>query len=151
MSTTWILVAHRSGARIFEQARTHAGLRLVATIEHPAGRLREGEIKADRPGRVNDRFGAHRHGLARGESSVEHYAAEFARELAEELREARLGKRYDRLLLVAGPKLLGKVREALDRDTATLVEGSLSRDLQDIAERDLPSHLAGVLSFAGVH
>ena len=151
MPNTWILVAHRSGARIFEQAHTHTGLRLVASIDHPAGRLREGEIKADRPGRVIDRYGSHRHGVAREESSVDRYAADFARELAEELREARLAKRYERLLLVAGPKLLGRLRDALDRDTAGLVMASLPRDLQDITERELPSHLEGVLAFAGVH
>ena len=151
MPRTWILVAHRSGARIFEQQNPQTGLRLVATLDHPAGRLREGDIHADRPGRVHDRFGGHRHGVAREESGVEHVAAEFAREIAEELRSARLAKRYDRLLLVAGAKLLGKVRDSLDDGTAACVAGSLSRDLQDIGERELPSHLAGVLAFAGVH
>ena len=68
MSRTWILIADRSGARLFEQTREHMPIRLHTTFEHPAGRLREGEIYADRPGRVHDRMGDQRHGVGREES-----------------------------------------------------------------------------------
>ena len=145
MSRTWILIADRSGARLFEQTREHMPIRLHTTFEHPAGRLREGEIYADRPGRVHDRMGDQRHGVGREESGVAHVTAGFTREMADFLRTSRLNHHYDQLVLVAGPKLLGGLRQALDRDTAALVSASLPRDLQEVSEHDLPAHLKDVL------
>ena len=48
--TTWILVAQRSGARIFEHEAPGAGLQLVNTILHEEGRARDGDgARADAP------------------------------------------------------------------------------------------------------
>jgi protein required for attachment to host cells len=148
MPRTFILIAHRSGARLFKQDHVHAPLVLHTQFEYPEGRLREGDINADRPGRVHDRMGNQRHGVAREESAVEHLTAGFVRDLAGYLRSARLAKDFDHLVLVAGPKLLGRLREALDPDTLALVTASLHKDLQDVPERELPAHLAEAVAFA---
>lgn len=148
MPRTFILIAHRSGARLFKQDHKRAPLSLHTSFDYPGGRLREGEINADRPGRVHDRMGSQRHGVAREESAVDHLTAGFVRELAGFLRNARLAAQFDQLVLVAGPKLLGRLREALDPDTLALVTASLHKDLQDIPERELPAHLAEAVDFA---
>ena len=57
MTTTWILVAHRGGGRLFENSGPGTGLRLIQTIDHPQGRLKSGEINSDKPGRAFDSFG----------------------------------------------------------------------------------------------
>jgi protein required for attachment to host cells len=98
-------------------------------FEHPAGRLQAGEIDADRPGRVPERRGDQRHGVGREESGVAHVTAGFTCEMADFLRSSRLNLHYDQLVLVAGPKLLGGLRQALDRDTAAPVSASLPKDL----------------------
>jgi protein required for attachment to host cells len=148
MPRTFILIAHRSGARLFKQDHVHAPLALHTQFDFPKGRLQEGEINADRPGRVHDRMGNQRHGVSREESAVDHLTAGFVRELADYLRTARLAKDFDHLVLVAGPKLLGRLREALDADTLALVTASLHKDLQDVPERELPAHLAEAVAFA---
>ena len=68
MPRTFILIAHRSGARLFKQDHVHAPLALHTQFDFPKGRLQEGEINADRPGRcmekkVRGRWGG---GRARG-------------------------------------------------------------------------------------
>ena len=144
MTTTWFLVADRSVARIYESFGPISSLHRVEEIAHPSGRLRSGEINADRPGRSQDSHGPHRHGLAREVSPTERLALEFAKIIAEKLHAAQLAKRYSRLVLVAGPKLLGKIRVALYPSTANLVVASLDKDLEEIPEADLPQHLAAI-------
>jgi hypothetical protein len=50
MNTTWILVAHRGGARLFESPGPGKGLQLVEDIPHPEGRLKSGESTPTNPG-----------------------------------------------------------------------------------------------------
>lgn len=145
MATTWILVAHRSGARLFEARGGEGAIVPVESLEHPAGRLRPREIEADRPGRSFDRMGEQRHGLSKEESPTEHLAVEFAAEIAAQLKRAHEAKRFERLVLVAGPKLLGHLRDALDKQTAAAVSGSLARDLGEIPDSELGAHLAGLV------
>lgn len=146
MSRSWILIADRSGARLFEQAHQRAPLVLETTFEHPEGRLKEGEIHADRSGRVHDRMGDQRHGVAREKSAVNDLTEGFVGELADYLRKVRHAQEFQQLVLVADPKLLGRLGEALDPATAALVMGTLPKDLQDIREHDLPAHLSGLLA-----
>lgn len=145
MAKNWILVAHRGGARIFSSAGAQAPLTLIDDIEHPAGRLRDGDIDADRPGRSHDRHGDQRHGMSREVSPTEHLAAVFARDLAARLRAARLEQQFERLVLVAGPAFLGHLRAALDEHTAASVKSSLDKDLGDLPAHDLIEHLKSVL------
>lgn len=145
MSTTWILVAHRSGARFFSSHGPHTELSLVEDIPHAEGRLRAGDIDADRPGRVHDRVGEQRHGVSSEESPTEHLAVEFAKALAERLKTAHESGQFERLVLVAGPKFLGHLRAALDAPTAATVTASLDKNLGGIAASELAGHLQGML------
>ena len=145
MSTTWILIAHRSGARVFSTTGGATALTAVDDIEFAEGRLRPREIDADRPGRVHDRMGGQRHGMSSEQSPTEHLAVEFANALAARLKTAHEAKQFDALVLVAGPKFLGHLRNALDARTAASVKATLDKDLGEIADNDLPGHLRTVL------
>lgn len=145
MNTNWILVAHRSGARVFASKGPQSALTLVDDIEHEQGRLRPREIESDRPGRSHDSVGEHRHGVSTEQSPTEHLAVEFAKSLAAMLKAAHEAKRFEGLVLVAGPKFLGHLREALDKRTAAAVKATLDKDLGEVSAQDLPSHLQAVL------
>ncbi len=145
MATTWILIAHRSGARVFEAQPPHRSLTLLEHIDHPQGRLQSQELDSDRPGRSHDSLGGQRHGMSSEQSRTEHLAVAFAAELAARLKTAHEAKRYEKLVLVAGPKMLGHLRDALDRQTAAVVSASLDKDLGEIPDHELASHLTDVL------
>lgn len=145
METTWILLAHRSGARIFSHAGRTSGLTLVEEIAHPEGRLRDRDMDADEPGRTFDKFGGHRHAVTPEHMPTEREAERFAKSLAERLEHARGQNRYQKLVLVAEPGLLGVLRDKLAAPTQALVVASLARDLMHIPDHDLPGHLAPVL------
>ncbi len=122
--TTWVLVANRTGARIFD--RDGRKLRLVRSIEHPSGRQRDQDIEAESPHRSFDK---HASGRTHQASPHEHSAERFAKELASELGRGRTEHGVERLVLVAEPHFLGLVRQELDPPTAKILATTVPKDL----------------------
>lgn len=145
MNTTWIVVAHRGGARFFENPGPGKGLKLVETIEHPEGRLKNGEINSDKPGRAFDKVGGGRHSMSTEQAPIERVAQQFAKLLSEKLIKGRTQNRYAKLVLVAEPRFLGELRSALDSPTTALVSATLDKDLGGVEDRDVPKHLNDVI------
>lgn len=145
MDRTWILVAHRGGARLFENKGPGKGLELLQTLDHPAGKLKNKDIDTDQPGRGTDRNGPGRHAYESAHSATTHVAEQFAKQLSTLLDDGRSNHRYGRLVLVAEPRFLGNLRAALNAQTAALVTGTLDKDLGGTDARELPRHLDGVV------
>lgn len=145
MTKTWILVAHHSGARLFENDGPGKGLRALQEISHPEGKLKIQDITSDRPGRSSDSQGMHHSFGKELHDPKEHLTHQFVKHLAGILNEGRNQHRYTRLILVADPRLLGELRAVLDHQTAALVTATLNKDLMHIDERDIPQHLSGVI------
>ena len=124
MPNTWILIAHRAEARLYENAGPGKGLTPVEALEHEAGRAQGQEVITDRPGRS----GAGRR-VARVEAPEEVEAERFAHQLAEALQRGRLDDAYERLVVVAEPKMLGMILDELDEPTERKLRGTLSKDL----------------------
>lgn len=145
MGKTWILVAHRSGARLFENRGPGKGLDLVQSVEHPAGKLKNKEINSDKHGRSFDRRGRGRHAYSTEQDAVNHVAEQFAKQLSGMLEEGRTHQRYAHVVLVAEPRFLGNLRAALSPQSAAMVRATLDKDLGSIEARDLPRHLDDVV------
>lgn len=143
MRATWILVADRGGARLFS-GDIHK-LTLIQDFPHAEGRLKDHEIDSDKPGRSFDSVGSARHAEGSDRKPSINLANEFAHTLAQMLEKGRTDHRYDRLVLVADRKFLGRLRASISSDTARLVRGTLDKDLSGISARDLPAHLKELL------
>ena len=141
MGKKWVLVAHRSGARLFENRGPGKGLELLKTVEHPAGKLRSHDIDSDKHGRSFDRRGGGRHAYSNEQDPTTHIAEQFAKQLAELLDDGRTQQRYAQLVLVAEPRFLGILRAALSPTTAALIVATLAKDLGNTDARDLPKFL----------
>jgi len=145
MSNTWILVAHRAGARLFESGGPGMGLRRIEEIPHPEGRLENRQIGSDKPGRSFDSHGVGRHALGKEHDEAETVAQAFAHKLAAHLDNARAKNAYTKLVLVAEPRFLGMLHAALPPHTAALVSAEVEKDLGHISDHDLPVHLGGLV------
>lgn len=145
MAKTWILVAHRGGARLFENCGPGKGMELLQNIDNPAGKLKNQEINSDKPGRSFDRRGGGRHAYSAEQDPITHVAEHFAKQLGALLEDGRTEQRYSRLVLVADPRFLGLLRSSLPAQTAALVSATLDKDLGGIEPRDLPRHLENVV------
>lgn len=146
MKTTWIVVAHRAGARILQHLGPRDGLKLIEELEHEGGRRKSGEITSDRPGMAYSRVGkGGGHPMSPEESPHDRAAADFARTLTAKLQHGRNENRFAQLILVAEPGFLGMLRGNLDAVTASLVSGTVGKDLAHVEIRDLAPHLRDVL------
>lgn len=142
METTWIVVADRSEARLFESKGPGKGtLQHLRDIPHPEGRLRTRDMEADKSGRMSDSFGT-RHALSPHHDPEERHTQEFAHHLAGILNKGRNDHAYQKLILVAEPGFLGDLSGALDKHTSALVEKTVGKDLMHVGENELPQHLS---------
>jgi protein required for attachment to host cells len=144
MNDFWILVASRSEAKFY--ARNRGGkLRLVEKVDHPSGRLKDRDFNTDKPGRSFESGAVGRHSLSGHDTPHDRHAASFARTLAEMLREGRNAHRYAQCVLVAEPRFLGMLRDALDDVTAKTVIAQVPKELTAPGSGNLTAHLRGVL------
>jgi protein required for attachment to host cells len=148
MTTTWVVVAHQTGARILEH-RSGFGrnLTFVSELENPDGRKRNHEIDSDRAGQSFSRAGgaASPHAMNREHTAHEHVIEGFIRTIAEQLQRARAQGSFDDLILVAEPRFLGGLRGALDAPTAHKVVASVTKDLAAVPSAGIAKHVADVL------
>lgn len=125
----WVLVADRSKALFYSVDSNGQGLRSVAEFDNPDGRLKDGEINSDRQGRVKDRFGGARHSMSKSMTPSKQKATEFAQVIAEFFNRGRIDDRYDELVLIAPPTLIGLIRDAMKPATSKLICASIKKDL----------------------
>jgi len=144
VKNTWVLIAHRGGARVFEHKGPGKGLSLLQDIPHPEGRLKSKDLGTDEPGRSFDSHGA-RHSFQQEVGLAAHVAEAFAQQLAGVLEEGRVGQRYGRLVLVAEAHFLGILRAALSRETSARVTASVNKDLGNVKAGEIPKYLQDVL------
>jgi protein required for attachment to host cells len=139
--TTWILVAHRSGARLFQHDDGGKPPQELWSIDHPEGRLMNREIDTDRPGRYGEVSSTNRSGLTHEQTAKEHVAETFAIELADRLDEGRTANAYDELILVAESSFLGLVKRKLTPATLSKVTKTFDKDLAHVPVLKLKQHL----------
>jgi len=138
---TYVLVANRVNATLFQTQGPHVAPTLVQHFDHPEGRLKSSDIDTDKPGRAFDRNGGARHALSHEESPVERLAHAFALQLADHLDHAREQGEYDQLGIIAPPRMLGYLRDALSKPTRALVYGELNKDLGEPRPAELIPYL----------
>lgn len=146
MTMSWIVVANRAGARFFEHPGAGRGLELVLELEHPKGRLKDLDFNADHPGRAFDRHGEGRHSYSREHSPTDQETQLFVKEIAAALEQERQQNRFEQLVLVADPSILGMLRDELGDVTAQMIIASLDKNLLHLDARELGSHVAPFLA-----
>jgi protein required for attachment to host cells len=143
--TTRVIVAHDSGARTFENRGPGKGLVQVSEVDFEDGRRHAGELDADQGGRSATRAG-HGHAYESHEDSRQHAVGYFAKQLAQDLaRELHLGA-FDQLVLVAPPRFLGMLRDALDSKLQRALIGTVCKDLPRATGEELCKHVASLIA-----
>src|SRR5690242_21133542 len=140
MTTTWIIAADSSRARILQVTDREKALAEIDDLLNPEGRVHDRELIADAHPRFHGNGGAP--GSDREEMSATEHATElFAKRVGEYLDKARTAHKYDRLHLVAPPKFLGQLRKELGKEVQKLVTEELPKDLSWLKTRDLEERL----------
>jgi len=122
--TSWIVVADEYRVDFYERTGRRGPLKAIATLENVPARLKSGDLVSDREGRSFDSHGQGRHSMSREKSSPKtNAAAHFAKEIVARISKAKHTRAIDDFSLIAAPRFLGVLRNALD------VAGNLEPDL----------------------
>lgn len=144
-----ILIADQAEADFYDTTGAEAMPTFAGGIGDPMAHLHDREIDSDRPGRVFDhapaasgRRGATAHHGTNGERSPRKHEAEvFARRVAKLLEEAHREGEFDRLVVVAPPAFLGKLREALPESLRAITAAEIAKDLVHQSPLRVLAHL----------
>lgn len=128
MSKIWVMVADASRARLFSAETAVAPLKEIETLAHPEGRLHEGDLVSDKPGR--DRNGVTgSHDVGHESRARDEEDERFAIQVCEALEVARNKQRFEKLYVVAAPHFLGLVRKHQSAPLQKLVVKEISKNL----------------------
>ena len=141
MATHWYLIAHRAGARIFEQQNVAPDLALIERIEHEEGRLRAQDLVSDRQGRAD----VDHHTFDSTSDPTKQVEEQFARSLVNKLQSYNQENRFDSLTLVAEDSLLGFLRKLLDSPLQDKVRLEVAKNLGAVSEHEIAARLGDVL------
>jgi len=138
---TWIIVANKTRAKIFESAGIKESPREIMGIDNPAGYLREQDLVSDRPGRsMHSPFSRRSARLPRNKKT-EHIIDTFINQILTELEVLKRKGRFGSLILIAEPRLLGKFRGCLEDHEQLQVEQEVPRDLLKTPDGSLGSEI----------
>jgi len=140
MSKFWVVVADQSKARIFTVADRRGALLDVGELKHPEAREREQTLTSDRPGRSFDSKGQGRHAMGSTVEPGKQETIRFAKQVADHVQAAHNEGRCDRLLLVAGPPLLGLLRENLKTSSGIKI-AEIEKNLGQYNAMEIRKHL----------
>lgn len=137
MPNVRIVVADERQASFFDAVTPKSPLTERGSLHNERGGKRDIELETDRPGRRAGGTGGvggggmegNHHGVTGEKSTVQHELTLFAKEVARRIETDRARNQFDRLVLVAGPKMLGLLRQSLSTPTQSMLAGEISKDI----------------------
>jgi protein required for attachment to host cells len=123
-----VVVADEREANFFDLANAQSAPAARGALQNEAAGQHDRELETDRPGR---RFGGtdgNRHAVGGERSTKRHEMEQFAREVARALDGARTRNEFDRLVLIAAPRMLGLLRDALPSPCRSVVAAEVAKD-----------------------
>jgi protein required for attachment to host cells len=137
----WYVIADGGRARFVERDETGA-FRTVASFDSSERHERSHDLGRDRPARVKESANAARHAIEPRRDLHDAAKEDFVKLVAEELDAEHGRGQFDKLVLVAPPRVLTELKQYLSKSMAKLVVDGLQRDLTKVADHDLAQHLA---------
>jgi protein required for attachment to host cells len=133
-----IVVADERQANFFDAVTPKAPLTARGSLINESGGKKDIELETDRAGR---RYGGangvshggqaqgHHHGVNGERSTEQHDLTIFAKEVAKRIDAGRTNNEFDKLVLVAAPKMLGLLRQSLTSPAQSMLAGTVSKDI----------------------
>jgi len=138
MTGVWYAVCDQTRARFFTAKPFH----LVEQIENELGRTRNREMEWDKPGFSRAKLvgPASLHALTGEKDPHEQASQAFAAEIADYLDRRLLEKEFEQVVVVAGPRMCGRIRRAM---TKRLTHNAvwIQKDLTHVEDHHLPGSL----------
>jgi protein required for attachment to host cells len=124
-----IVVTDEREANFFDTSRLTGPLTGRGSVQNSTAGLKDTDLETDRPGRRHGSTTGFTHGVGGDRSTVQHDVELFARAVAQRIESDRAKHDFDKLLLIAPPKMLGLLRQLLSTPARALIAGEISKDL----------------------
>jgi protein required for attachment to host cells len=128
MALLWVVVADGSHARILTAESPGGALAERESFIDPDVRVKQSELKTDRPGASFARAGHGQHAMTSEVEPREQERIRFAKLIADRLEAGRVANAFERVILVASPEFLGLLREQLGAPLQSRVTFTLDKD-----------------------
>jgi protein required for attachment to host cells len=146
MMTTWVVAADHVRARFFRIESSSSPLEEVDTLVHSEGRMHDREITSDLPGKVKNPGGlGGGHAFEQETDPKKHEADVFAGEIVHYLEQARNANRFDRLIVIADPSILGLIRQHMPNPLSALISLELDKNIAGMTAAEIRTHLPDYL------
>tara|TARA_R110002049_G_scaffold30316_1_gene103036 strand:+ start:75922 stop:76458 length:537 start_codon:yes stop_codon:yes gene_type:complete len=141
----WILVADGGRAHVISVHNDAEGRHLETVHEMIADNRSSSDIASDKPGRGFASPGGNqqRHAMPPSTDPHEHAQVEFVDDVMSYLTAKRNDGKFDNLIVVAPPKIMGTVRQKMSKPVEQALDGEITKDLTKLPLSDLPEHLSG--------
>src|SRR5882672_1414353 len=138
---TWVVIADGGRARLVACRDSEPRYVTLRELVSVAERTLSHELGADKPGRTAESATPARHALQPRSDPHELAKEAFAQEVAQVLNEASVEGAFDRLVLVAPPRIASVLRHGLGKAVQAKISGELAKDLTKIPDHELGDHL----------
>jgi protein required for attachment to host cells len=129
MPITWVVAADSAQAEVYRVSKIGGAFEPLRSLTNAEGHMKGRDLTTDKPGRAFDSMGAGRHAMASAVAPKEHAADTFAKEVCQLLESGRARGDFDRLVVLAPPDFLGRLRKAITPATNQLVVESVAKNL----------------------
>ena len=136
---TRVIVADNARARIFASHSVLNHLEELEGFAHPEAHRSNRELTSDSAGRSVDQHGA----LEPATSPKAHEAENFARMLAQHLKDLHNQQHYEELVLIAPPKFLGLLNKQLPKPLDKRVSRTVDKDLTMRSIEEIIDYIRG--------
>lgn len=143
--TTWIVVADGAHARIAAWSRAEERLVTAKPYDFAAPHAPNCKFVSDRPGAFADR-GPGAHAYTPKHERREYEKIAFTRDVAAVIDAAAEAEEFDRLVLVAPPPTLGRLRTMLHAKARRRVTKQVAKDLVRLSLPQLERQLAPIVA-----
>jgi protein required for attachment to host cells len=144
MTKTWILIADAHHAQIWTR-KDHQQPEKAELVEPSQQHRFRREIGSDRPGRVIA-SSDNRHAAVQPRADpLETEHRHFARELIKHLHDGFANHAFDRLAVIAAPKMLGLLRDGLDAQLEHALVADIAEDIVKLPPGEIRGKILALL------
>ncbi len=137
---TWIVIADGSRAKVLEVQGREFGISTVDDMSVAMDLPPNRDLQSDRPGRSFESANSSRHAVESRIDPHRELKRTVAKMTVDNLNHALKDGRFDRLILVAPPTMLGDLRDALTPPLLEKVTAELVKDLVKVPLHELAKH-----------
>lgn len=128
-----IIVADERQVDFFDAVGSNSPWQARGSMLNPIAGRKDRDLETDREGR---RFGGtaggtaqSHHGVDGERSTARHELTLFAKDVAQRIEKSRIQHEFDKLILIAAPRMLGLLRQELPAQCQELLAAQVPKDL----------------------